>query len=155
VRERGVAWLGTLEALDDGQRVRWVLDPRAGLDLARAYALEGYLRGGPGDPAPAAGIEVVPVLQALPAIAFDGDDTALSDAAQRELELVRWALQRWRVSSVHIATGGRDAALATARGKAVAQWLATHGMQAEILHGVDRPAGSVGLALAGLSPPAP
>ncbi|WP_052108258.1 TIGR00341 family protein [Aerolutibacter daejeonensis] len=154
VRERGVAWLGALEALDDGQQVRWQLDARAGLDLGRARALEAYLRGGAGEPAAANGIEVVPSLQALPGIAFDGDNTALSDAAQRELGLARWALQRWRVSNVQIATGGRDAALATTRAQAVAQWLGTHGVQAEIMHEAERPAGSVDLVLAALSPPA-
>lgn len=160
IRDRALGWLGTTESLDGGQRVRVLLDPRAGLDLARAHALEQHLRGAAvGSPAasPAreasSAVEVVPTLQALPAVRFEGDDRALTPRAQGELALARWALQRWRVGSVRVVPGGRGAT-AQARAEAVAQWLQAQGVAADIDPAGSGPAGTVALDLPGLGAPA-
>lgn len=147
VRERGVAWIGALEALDDGQRIRWQLDARAGLDLARAHALERHLRGEDG----AGKVEVVPSLQALPTIRFGDDDAALSGTAQQSLSLAQWALQRWRLESVQLRIGSTGK-LARSRAEAVAQWLQGQGITSELVVDPDAPDDDVGLVLPGVLP---
>ena len=149
VRERGVAWFGTLERLDEGQRMRWQLDARAGLDLPRARALEQHLRGEKD-----AAVEVVPPLQALPVIVFADKVTELAADTVPQLELAHWALQRWRVSTVQITAGGRDAELAQARAQAVSQWLQARGVTSQILVVADQPAEEIRLNLIGLTAPA-
>ena len=106
------------------------------------------------DATPAESVDVVPVLQALPSLAFEDGARTLPEAAQSELALGHWALQRWRVPRVLVVAGGRDRNLADARAEAVAQWLQAQGVVAEV--GVDpaSPSDTVRLQLPGLTSPA-
>lgn len=153
LRERALAWLGTVETVEEGQRIRVQLDARAGLDLARARGLEAQLRGVATDAAPAESVDVVPVLQALPSLAFEDGARTLPEAAQRELALAHWALQRWRVPRVQVVAGGRDRDLADARAQAVAQWLQAQGVFAEVRVDPASPSDTVSLLLPGLTSP--
>ncbi|WP_147654112.1 DUF389 domain-containing protein [Vulcaniibacterium gelatinicum] len=143
-REFALAWFGEFEWLDEGQRARWRLSPRAGLDVPTAHALERELSGRDG----ALPVEVVPALQALPPVPFADDAAGIGDDGRHTIGTAAWALHRWQARAVELrgATADRGA-LAEARVAAVAEALRKQGFEiARTGRDEEVPAGHVVIA---------
>ena len=134
LHQRVLAHFGQLDMLEGGQQARWRLNGRSGLDIAAARRLEQSLStNGEG-----LKVQVVPAMQALPAIAFGDDDATLTEDQASRLETMAWALQRWGVERVQVdGYAGNDTELAQARAQAVADALARHGIRDITAHAVD------------------
>ena len=134
LHQRVLAHFGQLDMLEGGQQARWRLNGRSGLDIASARRLEQSLStNGEG-----LKVQVVPAMQALPAIAFGDDDATLTEDQASRLETMAWALQRWGVERVQVdGYAGNDTELAQARAQAVADALARHGIRDITAHAVD------------------
>jgi outer membrane protein OmpA-like peptidoglycan-associated protein len=134
LHQRVLAHFGQLDMLEGGQQARWRLNGRSGLDIAAARRLEQSLStNGEG-----LKVQVVPAMQALPAIAFGDDDATLTEDQASRLETMAWALQRWGVERVQVdGYAGNDTELAQARAQVVADALARHGIRDITAHAVD------------------
>ncbi|UZW61919.1 hypothetical protein [Lysobacter enzymogenes] len=125
LRDALVARLGRIEILADGRQRLW-LDSGAGLSLAAARRLEQATGGD------ALTLEVVPVVQDLPAIRFS-DDSAVLDASAKEQAIVAvWAAHRWRVNRLQVTGAGGTVALARQRADAVASILREQGVEVTV-----------------------
>ena len=125
MRERALKHFGAIVELADDKTARWRLTAAAGLDLAASRALEADVNHGDGNPH----VDVVPALQALPAIAFADNSSDLDATANAQLDDIAWALKRWEADAIAIEghAGGNDK-LAHARADAVADGLRKRGV---------------------------
>ncbi|MEO6103144.1 MAG: DUF389 domain-containing protein [Pseudoxanthomonas sp.] len=123
LQAQAVGFFGELVLLDDGKHAQWRLAASSGIDIAHARQLERQLAKVDG-----MSTEIVPALQALPLVQFADDASGLDPAAERTLQDIAWALQRWRSEQVNvIGQAGANNSLALARAESVANWLHEHG----------------------------
>jgi outer membrane protein OmpA-like peptidoglycan-associated protein len=117
------------------------LAPDAGLSMIESRQLETRLAGVD----PAWSVQVAPPAQALPAIEFRPDSSALDEVSIRQLETVAWALQRWNMTEVDVfglaSSDGkvaRNRLLARERAEAVAAWLIDKGISSTVRPSFER-----------------